>query len=198
MNVIMLDGIMGSGKTLGASILAKDLQQQTGCTLYSNFGLKGSKSFTHLSDFIDVCRQPSSVIVLDESHVDLDSRNFNLNSVKFFNTIVFYLRKMRCTLMLTSPLFRNIDTRVQGVTNVYVPVKKNKTHYIYPFYDWQTLRFCKEKRIRKEYAHAIASEIMDTYAIVTPLEYPATRDEFNKLLEELKNENKKYHMQFAT
>jgi len=193
MNLIMLDGIMGSGKTLGASLLALDLQQRSNCTLYSNNGLKGSKPFTKLEDFIDVCKQKSSVILLDESHVDIDSRNFNLNSVKYFTSIVFYLRKMRCTILLTSPLFRNIDTRVQDVTHIYIPVQKNKTHYIYPFYDWQTRKFLKEKKIQKEIAHSLGSQIYDTYSIVTPLEYPKDRTEFNQLLNDLKIENERYY-----
>lgn len=192
MNIINFYGQMGNGKTLGMSILAKYLQEHTDCTLYSNYGLKGAKEFSSFYDFLDVAVQPSSIVLLDEVHNDIDSRDFNTNAVKYFSHIAFYLRKMRCTVMMTSPLFENVESRIRGVTNVICPVRKDNQYYYYPFYDWQSMRYLKGKRIKKEHAHNIASQIFDTYAMVTPLEYPANRDEFKKLLEELKRANSNY------
>lgn len=186
MNVFVFDGVMGAGKTLGASIYAKYVQERTGCTLFSNFGLKGSKEFLHLKDFLKVADEKSSIIVLDESHMDLDSRNFNLNSVKFLTQIVFFLRKLRCSLFLTSPLFSNLDSRVQGVTAIYCPVAKDKNYFYYPFYDWQRKIYLKTKKINREQAINIAKNLYDTYAIVTPLEYPETRQEYLEFVTELK------------
>lgn len=183
---------MGNGKTLGMSIVAKDWAERSGATLYSNYGLKGSKPFNSFDDFLDVAVQPSSIICLDEVHNDIDSRDFNTNAVKYFSHIVFYLRKMRCILMMTSPLFDNVESRVRNVTNIVVPVHKDGFYYYYPFYDTQTDQFLKQKKIRKEIAHNVASQIFDTYAMVTPLEYPASRDEFKKLLSDLKATNKDY------
>jgi hypothetical protein len=192
MNLIFFEGLMGSGKTLGMSIIAKDWQQRTGCTLYSNYGLKGSKPFTSFYDFLDVCEQPSSIICLDEVHNDIDSRDFNTNAVKYFSHIVFYLRKMRCILMMTSPLFENVESRVRAVTSIVVPVCKDNKYYYYPFYDVQGDRYLKTKRIKKDIAHMIAADLYDTYEMVTPLEYPSNRDEFKNLLAELKRRNGSY------
>lgn len=192
MNIINFSGQMGNGKTLGMSILAKYFQEQTGCTLYSNYGLVGSKPFYSFYDFLDVAVQPHSIICLDEVHNDIDARDFNTNAVKYFSHIAFYLRKMRCTLMMTSPLFENVESRVRGVTNVICPVHKDKNYYYYPFYDWQSMKPLKPKRIKKEFAHKVASNIFDTYSMVTPLEYPENRNEFKKLLEELKLANTHY------
>lgn len=192
MNIIMFDGQMGNGKTLGMSILAKYYQEQTGCTLYSNYGLVGSKPFESFNDFLDVAVQPSSIVLLDEVHNDIDSRDFNTNAVKYFSHIAFYLRKLRCTVMMTSPLFQNVESRIRGVTNVYCPVTKDKDYYYYTMYDWQSLKHLKTKKMKKENAHKVAKEIFDTYAMVTPLEYPSTRDEFKKLLSTLKATNKNY------
>lgn len=192
METIMFDGQRGNGKTLGMATMAKYWQYQSGCTLYSNFGLAGSKPFSSFYDFFDVAVQPSSIVCLDEVHNDIDSRDFNTNAVKYFTHIAFYLRKMRCTLMLTSPLFENIESRIRGTTDIYIPVQKDKNYYYYPHYDWQGQRHLKTLKIKKDKAHAIGSHIYDTYAMVTPMEYPNTRDEFKSLLADLKLRNEQY------
>lgn len=183
---------MGNGKTLGMSIVAKDWQQRSGATLYSNYGLEGSKPFTSFEDFMDVAIQPSSIVCLDEIHNDIDARDFNTNAVKYFSHIVFYLRKMRCILMMTSPLFENIETRVRNVTNVVVPVSKDQHYFYYPFYDAYSMKFLKEKKILKSRAELAASAIFDTYSMVTPLEYPSSRDTFKELITNLKFANQNY------
>lgn len=192
MYVMNFEGIMGNGKTLGMSIMAKYFQEQTGCTIYSNYGLKGSKHFSNFTDFLDVAIQPHSIVCLDEVHNDIDSRDFNTNSVKYFSHIVFYLRKMNCTLMMTTPLFENVESRIRGVTNIVVPVRKDKYYYYYPLYDWQSMKYLKTKKIKKDKAHMVAGQIFDTYAMVEPLEYPASRDDFKKLLKELKDTRRDY------
>lgn len=192
MNLVFFQGQMGNGKTLGMSIVAKDWAQRSGATLYSNFGLEGSKPFNSFDDFLDVANQPSSIICLDEIHNDIDARDFNTNAVKYFSHIVFYLRKMRCILMMTSPLFDNIESRVRNVTNVCVDVTKDNDNYYYLFWDVSTERILKQKKIKKEVAHSVATQIFDTYAMVTPLEYPEKRDNFKQLLSDLKATNQHY------
>lgn len=198
MNLIFFEGQMGNGKTLGMSIVAKDWAQRSGATLYSNYGLEGSKPFRSFEDFKDVAIQPSSIVCLDEIHNDIDSRDFNTNAVKYFSHIVFYLRKLRCILMMTSPLFENIESRVRNVTNVVVSVQKDKNYYYYPFYDLQQMKALKMKKIKKQSAHDCAAVIFDTYEMVTPLEYPSSRDDFKRLLNDLKEHNKNYLMGEAT
>jgi hypothetical protein len=192
MNLMLFTGLMGSGKTLGMSLIAKRYQEQTGCTLYSNYGLKGSKPFTSFYDFLDVAVQPSSIVCLDEVHNDIDSRDFNTNAVKYFSHIVFYLRKMRCMLFMTTPLFENVESRVRNVTSVVVPVQKDKDYFYYPFIDAHTEVLLKQWKIKKDTAFKASKTLYDTYSMVTPLEYPANRDEFKKLLHELRVRNDRY------
>lgn len=192
MNVIMFEGYMGKGKTLGATLFAKDIEQRSNAVLYSNYGLKGAKPFTSFRSFLDVANEPSSIVVLDEAHIDLDSRSYNTNAVKFFTTLVFYLRKLRCTLILTSPLFTNIDSRVQNVTQLLVPVKKTRKEFIYPIINYETGELIRTRRIKQEDAFRISESLFDSYSMVTPLEYPQSREEFNSLLEELKIKNAEY------
>lgn len=191
-NLIMYDGRMGSGKTSLMSLEALLYQKESNCTLFSNYGLTGSLPFTDFEDFKKVAVQPSSIICLDESHLDISNRDFSTNSVKFFVNMVFFLRKMRCTLMMTSPLFENIDTKVRDVTNVYIHCSNHSGYFNYQYYDVERERLIKSKRISEERIESLVPYIYDTYEMVVPLSYPASRNEYLKIFEEVKELNKKY------
>lgn len=189
---MVFDGELGSGKTLGAVIFANYLKSKSPDTvLYSNFGMYGSKEFTSLEHFLEVAENPSSIIVLDEAHVDLDNRSFNTNHVKFLTATSFYLRKIRATLIMTSPLFENLDSRIRAITNVLCLVSKTKTHFYYEMYEPNSLKHLGTKKIRQ--TNAFKMNLYDTNAIVTQLEMPAKKDEFDKFLFELKQTTLKYY-----
>ena len=191
-NLIMYDGRMGSGKTSLMSLEALLYQKESNCTLFSNYGLSGSLPFTSFEDFKKVAVQPSSIICLDESHLDISNRDYAANSVKFFVNMVFFLRKMRATLMMTSPLFENIDTKVREVTNLYVHCSKQHDHFNYEYYDVERVRLIKTKRISRENIESIMPILYDTYEMVVPLDYPTNRNEYLTIFEEVKQLNKDY------
>lgn len=191
-NLIMYDGRMGSGKTVGMSIHALNWAKESNCTLFSNYGLTGSLPFTSFADFKKVAVQPSSIICLDESHVDLSNRDFNMNSVKFFVNMVFFLRKLRCTLMMTSPLFENIDSKVRDVTNIYIHVSQKNGYLNYDYYDVEQAKYLKSNRLSLDIVKVIGSSVYDTYEMVTPLDYPKDRAEFLAVMEDVKRLNKEY------
>lgn len=193
MNVFILDGIMGAGKTLAMTLLCKYFQYRSGCALYSNNGIVGSHPFTHYNDFLHVVEQPSSLIALDESHNDFDARNFNTNAVKFFTHIVFYFRKMRTTMFLTTPLLDNLDGRVTGVCTIYCRCKKHKDVFQYDMYDLQSGKFLKRYTINKEKAFQLVGNFYDTHSMVTPMEWPNDRSDFKTFLHELKAKNDRYY-----
>lgn len=186
MNFMVLQGYLGSGKTLGASIIAKYYQELSGCALYSNFGLKDSKPFTSLLDFKDIAREKSSILVLDEAHMDLDARSFSSNHVKFFTQLSYYLRKLRCTLIMTSPSFSDLDSRIRGITNILIFVDKNASTFRYELWDVQSNKYLKTMQINQQDAFSVAHQIFDTSGMVTPVEVPAKRDDFTEFLDELK------------
>lgn len=198
MNLIMFDGVMGAGKTLGMSLKALHWQSKTNCTLFSNYGLKGSIPFTSFEDFKNVAVQPSSIICLDESHIDISNRDFNTNSVKFFVNMVFFLRKLRCTLMMTSPLFENIDSKVRAVTNVYIHVKRSGDYMFYDYYDVQNEKYVKTEMLNLTKISPYLEDVYDTYEMVIPLEYPKTRDEYLNIFKEVKALNKNYMLRQIT
>ncbi len=191
----MFNAPLGFGKTLGATIIAKHYQQESGCALYSNFGLVGSKPFTDIEDFKKIAQEHSSILVLDEAHLDLDARSFSTNHVKFFTQVSYYLRKLRCTLIMTSPNFSDLDTRIRGITNIVFDVTKDRKNFYYDVYDIQRRRHVKTIKISKENAFKIGDLYFDTYKMVTPIQIPKQRDDFTSFLEELKVIAETYHIE---
>ncbi|OWT47718.1 hypothetical protein [Bacillus sp. K2I17] len=186
-------GLMGNGKTLGMVLEAVMYQQKTGCTLYSNFGVKGAKPFKSFNDFLNIAKEPSSVLLLDECHTDIDSRNSLSNAAKYWSHMAFYLRKMRCTLMLTTPIFSNVDSRFRDVTSVFVPVRKDKEYFYYPIVDNQSGILLKTKKMKKKHAFKLAGDVFETHSMVVPIEYPANKNEYESLLSQLREINDEYY-----
>lgn len=185
MHVAVFQGYLGAGKTSGMVLFAKYLQAITKQTyLYSNFGVLNSIPFTRLEDFKEVAKNESNLVLLDEAHADLDSRSFSTNHVKFVSQTSFYLRKMNCTLMLTSPLYDSLDSRIRGITNYLFDVSSDKKYFYYEIYDIQSEKHLKSLRIRKDFAFQF--NLFNTNAVVTPLEVPEKREQFNQFLLDLK------------
>jgi hypothetical protein len=132
--------------------------------------------------------------MLDEAHSDLDARNFNTNSVKFFTHLIFYLRKLRTTLMLATPALENLDSRVRAILNLYCHVTKDKEYFYYDMYDMQSMRHLGRYKIRIERAVELASMLYDTYNMVTPVEFPSDRKEFELFVKELKVVSENYYL----
>ncbi|MED2164214.1 hypothetical protein P4V80_34095 [Bacillus thuringiensis] len=196
MNVMVFEGFLGSGKTFGMSLFAKYYQEKSNCVLYSNYGLIGSKPFVTLDTFHDIAKEKSSILNLDEAHIDLDARSFSSNSVKFFSQLSYYLRKLRCTLFITSPSFDDLDSRIRGITNVLVRVSNDKNYFYYKMYDVQSKRYLKTMRIQKKKAFAIGSKVYDTTAMVSPVQVPDKRQDFMEFLEALKSTAEEYGRQY--
>jgi hypothetical protein len=193
MNVVIIDGYLGAGKTLGMTILADYFRSLSHCAMYSNYGIRGSKPFSTFDDFLNVATEKSSLICLDEAHTDLDSRSFNTNAVKFFTHMVFYFRKLRTTLFLATPSIDTIDSRVRGICNLYVQVTKDKKYFYYTMYDLQRMKRLKRYKIPQDKAFSLAGTLYDTYNMVLPVEYPADRNSFNELVKKVKIVNEQFH-----
>jgi len=191
-SLMFFEGIMGSGKTTAMSIQAHLYAQKANATLFSNYGLKGSRPFTSFADFKEVAAQPTSVIALDESHMDISNRDFSTNSVKWFVNMIWFIRKMRCTLMMTSPLFENIDSKVRQVTNVLVKCDKYRGYLHYDYFDVQRGLFLHSKKISLDKVESVMGHVFDSYSMVTPLEYPEKRNEFQEVMEQTARINDKY------
>lgn len=189
MNIVIIDGMLGAGKTLAMSILAKYYQLSSGCALFSNYGLSGSDSFSSYRDFLKVAQSGHSIICLDEAHIFLDSRMSHNRGIIYFTQLAYYFRKMRTTVFLTSPQMDSIDKRVRLLTNIYVYAEKDNDYFRYHFYDYQSEKYLKSKRIRKEEAIEIGKKLYDTYYMVEPMVLPKSEEEYREFVEELKRVN---------
>ena len=186
MELVVFTGNRGVGKTLGMSVYAEYLKRKTGCSVFSNYGLADAYDFYSFSDFKKVCKCGHSLVLLDECHNDIDSMDRS-SSVRYFSHIVFYLRKLNCTLFMTTPIFKNVSSRVRAVTDILVEVSKDNKFFFYDFYDVQRdFKHLKRLRLLKSLAFSLAGEIYDTRGIVTPLIYPEKSSDFISLLDEIK------------
>lgn len=189
MNIIIIDGMLGAGKTLAMSILSKYYAEKSGCALFSNYGLYGSYEFNSYRDFLKVVAQKHSIICLDEAHIFLDSRMSHNKGVIYFTQLSYYFRKMRTTVMMTSPQIDSIDKRVRLCANIYVYAEKDDKYFKYHFYDYQSERYLKTKRIKKDDAIRLASKLYDTYYMVEPMVLPRSEEEYREFVELLKKRN---------
>ena len=175
------------------TLLVKYFQFLSGCTLYSNNEISGSIPFTSYVQFLDVALQEHSMIALDESHVDLDSRNFNTNAVKFFTQVIFYFRKLRTTMWFTSPLLDNLDSRVRGVCYLYCKCSKDRKNFYYDFYDLQSRKYLQRYKINMVIAKMIGADFYESGSMVTPLEWPDDQKAYKAFLSELKVVSNDYY-----
>lgn len=192
-NVFVFTGFLGSGKTLGAVLYAKKYQALSGCALYSNISIEGAKPFHSIETFKEIAKESSSILLLDEAHMDLDARSFNTNHVKFFTQLSYYLRKLRCTLFITSPNFGDLDSRIRGITNVLAIVSKSNDKFYYDMYDIQSDRYLRRYEMYQKEAFYVANNVYDTYAMVTPVTVPDGKAGFTEFLNELKSISETYY-----
>jgi hypothetical protein len=189
----VFQGNLGDGKTFGASVLAHYFQSKAQAAgvqvdLYSNYGLKGSKPLDNYKDFYNVARSPNSIGIMDEAHVNLDSRLFSKGSNIFMTQFFFYFRKLHHTMFLTTPSIRNLDSRVRNLTNILVDCRKAGGSFIYNVYDYSG-----EKLLKRLYLPAVkvkqlfACKLYNTDNIVRNVQFPSTEREFDKFLTEIIN-----------
>lgn len=193
MNFVAVQGFLGVGKTLGATLFALDYQQRSGCALYSNFGINGSKPFSSVEDFKKIAMEESSILVLDEAHMDLDARSFSSNHVKFFTQLSYYLRKLRCTLIMTTPSFSDLDSRIRGVTNLVLNVAKDRKYFYYDVWDYQSHKYLKTLKISRVNAYNLSDYYFNTNNMVVPVQMVSKREDWTEYLEDLKSIAESYH-----
>src|SRR5699024_5077379 len=104
----------------------------------------------------------------------------------------FYLRKLRTTFIMTSPLFENLDSRIRSITNMLVVVSKDKKYFYYDMYDVQSNKFLKRKRVRQDFSFKL--NLYDTNGIVSPIVVPDTKKDFDLFLERLKQVSENFYV----
>lgn len=191
MFVWVFQGNLGEGKTFGASVMAqyfvaRGKKAGIKADLYSNFGLMGAKPLTSYRDFYQVAKSEASICVMDEAHINLDSRLFARGSNIYMTQFMFYLRKLNTSLFMTTPNIRNLDSRMRQLTNILVDCHKVSGGFLYDIYDFQSERLLRKKFLPQYIAKKIfATGMYDSHAIVRAVEFPANERAFGQFLDKI-------------
>lgn len=191
MFVWVFQGNLGEGKTFGMSVFAhyyaaRARRAGIKVDLYANYDLQGSYHIRDYKDFYKVAKSESSIILLDEAHVNLDSRLFSRGMNIYMTQFMFYLRKLNSSLFMTTPHIKNLDSRMRQLTNILVDCHRLPSGFMYDIYDFQGERLLRRKFLPKYMANQIFDiGIYDTHSIVRAIEFPSTDRTFGKFLDNI-------------
>lgn len=110
--IIGVTGGLGSGKTLLASYLAWS-EYLRGRPVWANYALHCA---TQLKSWSELVALESGVVVLDEIHVEIDSRAFSTNVDA--TSFLLQTRKLDLDLIYTSQSFDQVDKRMRHITDL--------------------------------------------------------------------------------
>lgn len=154
-------GKMGSGKTLSMSILASYLSKKFNTPLYSNYGLKGAKRITSLSELWKI---DSAIFCFDEMWLTMDARLWKNNV--FLSRWINQTRKKKMIIFYTTQHIRQIELRVRNATDILIYCQKEKDGHQLQFIDFQYQqmgnRYLLSNPARFYYLY-------DTYEVLQPL-----------------------------
>lgn len=188
MYVWVFQGNLGEGKTFGMSVLAwhfvaRARRAGIKAELFANFDLLGARPLTSYRDFYNVARAEASICLMDEAHVNLDSRLFARGANIYMTQFMFYLRKLNASLFMTTPHIRNLDSRMRQLTNILVDCHKLGTGFLYDIYDYQGERLLRRKFLPKYIAERIFETGMyNSRAIIRAVDFPSNERAFERFL----------------
>ncbi len=191
MYVWVFQGQLGEGKTFGMSVLAwyfvtRARRAGIKADIYANFKLKGAKPLTSYRDFYNVARSEASICLLDEAHVNLDSRLFHRGANIYMTQFFFYLRKLSASLFMTTPHIRNLDSRMRQLTNILVDCHRVTGGFLYDIYDYQAAKLLRRKFLPMYVAQQIfATGMYDSHAIIRAVEFPSNERAFDRFLDQI-------------
>ncbi|HBX23980.1 MAG TPA: hypothetical protein DEF34_10175 [Desulfotomaculum sp.] len=197
MYVWAFTGNLGEGKTSAMSILAhyyraKARRARQKIELYSNYGLRDSKRLMTYKDFYNVAESQGSILCLDEAQTSLDSRLFQKGSNIYLTQFLFYLRKLRSSLFMTTPHFKNLDSRMRALCNILVDCHRTPGGFIWFIYDAQAQKLLRRRFVPMFKAKQIFDAgLYDTNKIVTAVSFPKNEREFTKFLHNIVEVNEK-------
>lgn len=119
--IIGMIGRMGSGKTLSLIRYAY-MYYKMGFKIYSNLKLKFDYTHIGLQDLINFVNNNTyldkSIVIIDEAHVFLDSRNSQKNRILTY--FIVLTRKLGCNMLYTTQRYHQIDKRLRDNTDIVI------------------------------------------------------------------------------
>lgn len=121
--IIGMIGRMGTGKTLSLVRYAYNYYR-SGYKIYSNIHLNFPYTRVGLQDLLDYANANTylekSIVIIDEAHVLLDSRNSASKRNRLVSFFVVLTRKMGCNLLYTTQRFHQIDKRLRDNSDIVI------------------------------------------------------------------------------
>ena len=121
---------MGSGKTLSMVKYAYEYYQK-GYKIYSNIKLNFPYTEYSFQDLIDYANDDktfyNSVILCDEMHITLDSRNSGSKRNRVITYFLLQTRKKDVKLFYTTQCFHQVDKRLRSNTDYVIMNNTRKT-----------------------------------------------------------------------
>jgi hypothetical protein len=157
-------GKMGSGKTLGQTILAAYASNVLKLPLYANYGLK--IPFIPVKTTTDLWNAKQGILALDELHLTMDSRLWTNNvSLSHFIT---QSRKKELLVIYTTQHIGQVDLRIRQNTDFLIYCERKKQKFI-----WNVLDYQYNDLIRKIYLQKPERffNIYDTKELMWPIKY---------------------------
>jgi len=109
--IYLIMGKQGSGKTLFLTKIAKD-EAKKGKTIYSNVAFKGIPYTPINYDDIIACKYDNGVVLLDEIHLLLPSRNsMSTTSRLLVDGFLSMVRKKNLEIYGSTQTYRKVDVR---------------------------------------------------------------------------------------
>lgn len=121
--IIGFIGSMGSGKTL-TMVKYAFTYHKSGYKVYSNIKLRFPYDEYSLQGLLDLTENnkdlKKSVLLLDEAHIFIDSRNSVSKKNKIISYFLLQTRKKGCHLFYTTQRFHQIDKRLRDNTDILI------------------------------------------------------------------------------
>lgn len=160
--LVGIQGKMGAGKTLSASILGSYISAATNVPLSANYGLIRSERLTSMRDFWNL---DGGVCVWDEIWLTLDSRLWgdNVAVSRFINQT----RKKNLILIYTTQHINQVELRVRQATDILIHCERKPEGFWLNFIDYQYQQVGRRYLIdRPERFYGL----YDTFEVLQPID----------------------------
>ncbi|WP_258109620.1 ATPase [Alicyclobacillus sp. SP_1] len=186
----LVEGPLGAGKTLTASLLAHYWRQRSGASvqLFANYDLLHATPLDAVDRWLEVAEARGSICIWDEAQLQFDRRLWSRNT--FITQIFNMTRKLRAVHVFVNPVGMNLDSRILDLVEVLIHVTKYPSGAMgLDLYEFQDKRWGPYGRrltrlslpaykVRKVQRLAL----YDTDQVLYPFPSPKTEVEQTKLL----------------
>ena len=159
-------GKMGAGKSLGATALAVALADGTGRPLYANYHIRHPQAH-YIASTRELFAVESGILVLDEAHLFLDSRQWKDRGVIKLTHWATKIRKKNLICFLISQHIRQVDVRLRNLLDVLIVAERlDQLNFKFTFIDYQYRKLGRSIFLHGDKQYF---ELYDTFETLKPL-----------------------------